>query len=198
MCITESGKVFVRLKNGTIREFTEAAAEYARELLGDMTNLYNDISEIVQSATTISDDTVEQILNLTSQNASMLQDIQGYRADVLNAKDAVDTAKASVDSSEETALDAKDDAEDSANLAEKWANYMDGTVDGNEYSSKYYATQVSDTKDYVDEALVNVENFAASAQQSADYAQNLVNMYEVTTDMVDDIVLGETSGGEGD
>lgn len=191
MCITESGKVFVRLKDGTIREFTEAAAEYARELLGDMTILYNDINEIIQSATTISDDAVEQILNLTSQNASMLQDIQGYRTDVLDAKDAVDTAKASVDSSEETALDAKDDAEDSANLAEKWANYMDGTVDGNEYSSKYYATQVADATDYVDQKLVEISEFAASAQDSADLAQNITNMYEISTSEIDEVVGGD-------
>lgn len=191
MCITESGKVFVRLKNGTIREFTEAAAEYARELLGEMTNLYNDISQIIQGATTISDDAVEQILNLTSQNASMLEEVTNYRNDVLVTKTDIDDTKDNIDASEATVLEAKDDAEDSANLAEKWANYMDGTVDGNEYSSKYYATQLADAKDHVDEALVNVENLASSAQQSADLAQSVTNIYEISNLEIDEVVEGD-------
>ena len=66
------------------------------------------------------------------------------------------TAKNSVDASELATLNAKNDAQNYSDLSEKWATYMEGKVDGNEYSSKYYATQVADTKDYIDQKALEI------------------------------------------
>jgi len=71
MCITETGKVFVRLNDDTIREFTEAAAEYARQILGEVISLRDQVSDIISSASSISDEAVERILDATSEVARM-------------------------------------------------------------------------------------------------------------------------------
>jgi len=41
---------------------------------------------------------------------------------------------------------------------------MEDTVDGEEYSSKYYATSISGDKDYVDEKATEVGEYASAAQ----------------------------------
>lgn len=190
MCITETGKVFVRLNDDTIREFTEAAAEYARQILGEVISLRDQINDIIGSATSISDDAVEQILNATSQVAAMKRDLDEQETRMTGIADRCQEMQTATESAATSATQSQQSASDSAELAKKWANYMEDTVDGEEYSSKYYATSISGDKDYVDEKAMEVGEYASAAQQAADTAQSVTDLYNITEPDIDTIVDG--------
>ena len=190
MCITETGKVFVRLNDDTIREFTEAAAEYARQILGEVISLRDQVSDIISSASSISDEAVEQILDATSQVAAMKRDLDEQEVRMTGIADRCQEMQTATESAATSATQSQQSASDSAELAEKWANYMEDTVDGNEYSAKYYATSITGDKDYVDQKAVEVGDYAMSAQQAADTAQAVTDLYNITEPDIDTIVDG--------
>lgn len=190
MCVTDTGKVYIRLSDDQLVEFTGAAAQYAVNLLGEIISLKEQVSEIISGASLISNDAVEQILDATSQVAIMQQQMneQEQRMNAINTQ--ISQAQQAAETSAIQAAQSQQSANDSAELAEKWANYMEGTVDGNEYSAKYYATSIVGDKDYVDQKAVEVGDYAMSAQQAADTAQALTDLYEVQEVQIDRIVDG--------
>lgn len=119
-----------------------------------------------------------------------LSTVEGYVTDAQSAKDDAQSAKDDAVTAKEAAEGAKGDAEDSAELAEKWATYMTDTVDGNEYSAKYYATQLANASNYVDQQVTVIGEFAASAQQAADTVQSVTNIYEISNQEIDTVVEG--------
>lgn len=103
------------------------------------------------------------------------KDVEGVYQARLNAEKARDAAKVS----EANAKTSEISASDSALLAEDWAIKLDDTVDGSEYSSKYYAnsssssaTVASDAEAQAKEAEKNATAQAADAKSSAQSAQN--------------------------
>ena len=61
-------------------------------------------------------------------------------------------------------------AERASGIAKNWANYMDSTVDGSEYSAKYYAQQAKNTADSVDastQEIIAAKEDALQALQEA-------------------------------
>lgn len=103
------------------------------------------------------------------------KDVEGVYQARLNAEKARDAAKASEDNAKTSEISASD----SALLAKDWAIKLDDTVDGSEYSSKYYANSssssakvASDAETQAKEAEKNATAQAADAKGSAQSAQN--------------------------
>lgn len=113
------------------------------------------------------------------------KDVEGVYQARLNAEKARDAAKVS----EASAKASEISASDSALLAKDWAIKLDDTVDGSEYSSKYYANSssssaevASDAETQAKEAEKNATAQAADAKGSAQSAQNSASSASTSAD----------------
>lgn len=113
------------------------------------------------------------------------KDVEGVYQARLNAEKARDAAKVS----EANAKASENSASDSASLAKDWAIKLDDTVDGSEYSSKYYANSssssanvASDAETQAKEAEKNATAQAADAKGSAQSAQNSASSASTSAD----------------
>lgn len=111
---------------------------------------------------------IEAVINVSENIDNLnvwLATFEGYKTDAESARDAAQ-AQASL-------------ATDQANLAKEWAVKLDATVDGSEYSSKYYAQQASAqataASSSASAAATSAQASAASASESASSASSSAN-----------------------
>lgn len=198
---TNNGEIVYRLKDGNIVNWVTAVTNRAEEILGiiqedkdDIHSIVDGLPEEVELARAQIADMASSIYGMRDEVEADVQTVSGIKEDVIEIKGDVLEAK-------ETVLASVQDAEDSANLAEKWANYMEGTVDGNEYSAKYYATSISgvsdhvdqtaeDIEDYIDEQKDILQTYVDDAESAADRAEAVTGLSSITTIEIDTIVAG--------
>ena len=133
---------------------------YINNVANDLTNIEtvaNDLTIINNVATNISD------INTVVTNMSDINNV----ADDLTNINAVANDLTNIDN-----------ASSYADLAEDWANKMDGPVDGNEFSAKYYAQQSSQSQIQ--------SNWNETNPSSKAYIQN-------KPDIIKDITINDTS-----
>ena len=85
---------------------------------------------------------------------------------------AAQTAQSSAQNARDTAQQHANTASSNATLAKNWAIKMDGTVDGSEYSAKYYAQQAKNTADSVDASTTQIVAAKEDALQSVQEARS--------------------------
>ena len=85
---------------------------------------------------------------------------------------AAQTAQSSAQRARDTAQQHANTASSNATLAKNWAIKMDGTVDGSEYSAKYYAQQAKSIADSVNASTQEIVAEKADALQSVQEARS--------------------------
>lgn len=133
-----------------------------------------DVADSIKDVNLVADNmpTIQHVSDSIKEFPTIEEKINSW---VEDSRESAEAAK----QSEENALASENAAKSSENLAKDWANKLGDTVDGKEYSSKYYAQE---SKKFSEES----NSFAQKSAQSAAEAQEDREFVEENTQIIVD------------
>ena len=146
------------------------------------TDMAVQIAKGVADAASTASAAAAETINNSIDNANA--QIEAYVA--ANITPDLDAALASAENQAQAAAASASAAAESAALAESWATKTDGTVDGEEYSAKYYASTAQTSASQASASAAAAEESADSALEAANKASfgNIGDIYPTTSTVV--------------
>lgn len=138
--------------------------------------------------------------------ASGLYSSKYYASQSSDNADRAEFQASNAESYAESALGYKGEASDSATsasgsatLAQNWATKMDGTVDGVEYSAKYYADLAGQNAGVLSGANKDLSNLTATGEAKFTAKQDVIDSsHKLSASLVDGLATVATTGAYGD
>ena len=136
------------------------------------------------------------------QAGNAARDADAAEAAERNAATSATNAATSATNASTSATNASTSATNasaSAALAEKWATYMDGKVDGNEYSAKYYADLAGQNAGVLTGANKDLSNLTAAGEARFTAKQDVIDSsHKLSASLVSGLATVATSGAYSD
>lgn len=151
---TSENKNTITVSGDTAKYYGDLAKQYRDECKMYADNTATDVQTVLNKVDEINEATETSVVNISN--------MQTIAINAIDEQMTVATANIALEAEE----------------AKKWANYMDGTVDEEEYSAKYYATQAQEEHS---QALTDIASALSSSETDIEVArQTAITLVETT------------------